>query len=85
MEEPNSDEDESEEEEEEEKEAEEEDTPEAKAGEDDGVAAGVDDGGALPAASDKDADEYVFNRTLLTVALRTCLPVSKSTRTRDWI
>ncbi|WOO77396.1 Ran GTPase-activating protein 1 [Vanrija pseudolonga] len=52
MEEPESgDEDESEEEEEE---AEAEDTPEAQAGEDDGVAAGVSDGGALKADTDAD-------------------------------
>lgn len=55
MEEPFSDEDESEEEEEEEKEAEAQETPESKAGEDDGVAAGVSDG--KPPISDKEADE----------------------------
>lgn len=54
MEEPCSDE-EDESEEEEEEEAEEQETPESKAGEDDGVAAGVSDG--KPPISDKEADE----------------------------
>lgn len=47
------------EEEEEQKKEQEEETPEGRAGEDDGVAAGVDDEGkaGLPAATDESVDE----------------------------
>lgn len=74
MEEPGSEEDESESETDvEEKEAEEDKiSPEAAAGEDDGVDAGASDGNKLPPVTDKDADEWVeMRRTALTTALPT--------------
>lgn len=44
-------------------------SPEAAAGEDDGVAAGVSDGGKLPPVTDEETDEFVEKLDKLTTGL----------------